>query len=373
MIQRFIQQQLPSFAQTAHPVMRYTLLREGRKIRPNLRVLRMLMMALFLTILIFFGYSVATQFGTRPLDEITNFSDNGFGGLLSILDRVYLILFWPLVLIQIGMRLGAFAATTGTITQESSRGTWETLKLTTDGAGLALRTRWFSVFYQLRYLLFLVVALRVFFVIVALADFVTFNGQYINLALTGSVPLGSDPAASTIALSLNNTLFGIVCIALQFVAALIAPFTVLAFDAALGTLLGVMVRGRWMGILSQILILLLRLVISGVALMVGAWALNFSLFFSSPGVISSTSGATIIASSSLRDAFVGFPGIFVGLVEGDLGLTLLFMSNASQRIYTINYGILIGIAALLYFLLQALLAKLMLGLAVRLANRAGRN
>jgi hypothetical protein len=236
-----------------------------------------------------------------------------------------------------------------------------------------LRTRWFSVFYQLRYLLFLVVALRVFFVIVALADFVTFNGQYINLALTGSVPLGSDPAANTIALSLNNTLFGIVCIALQFVAALIAPFTVLAFDAALGTLLGVLVRGRWMGILSQILILLLRLAISGAALIIGAWALNFSLFFNSPGVISSTSGATIIASSSLRDAFVGFPGIFVGIVEGDLGLTLLFMSNASQRIYTINYGILIGIAALLYFLLQALLAKLMLGLAVRLANRAGRN
>ncbi len=372
MIQRFIQQQLPTFARTDHPVMRYTLLRDGRKIRPNLRVLRIAMLALFLVVLILFGYSVATQFGTRPLDEITNFSNNTFESILSNMDRVFLILYWPLVLIQIGMRMGAFAATTGTITQETTRGTWETLKLTTNGAGLALRTRWMSVFYQLRFLLFLVVSLRVFYVLVALADFGTFNGNYINLALTGTIPLGSDPAATTIALSPTNTAIGIVCIALQLVAALIAPFTVLAFDSALGTLLGVLVRGRWMGILSQILILLLRLAFSAGALLVGAWAMQFPLLFNSAAVNGAAGGATIIASSAVRDALFGFPGVFMGLVEGDLGLSLLFMPHATQRIFTIPYGIIMGIAVLLYFLLQAFLAKLMLALAVRLANRAGR-
>jgi hypothetical protein len=356
--------------------MRYTLLREGRRVRSNMRALRLIMMAIFLVILILFGYSVATQFGTRPLDEVTNFSSNALDAILSNLDRVFLIMYWPLVLIQIGMRLGAFAATTGTITQETTRGTWETLKLTTNGAGLALRTRWASVFYQLRYLLFLVVALRVFFLIVALLEFSTFNGNYINLALTGSIPLGNDPTSTTIALSLNNTIIGIVCIALQFTAALIAPFTVLAFDSAAGTLLGVLVRGRWMGVLSQILILLLRLAFSAAALLVGAWAMTFPLMFDSAFGVSvqgAAGGATLITSSTLRDVLTGFPGVFVGIVEGDLGLTLLNMTHSTQRIYApIPYGILIGIACLAYFLLQAFLAKLMLGLAVRIANRAGR-
>ena len=113
MLQRFINAQLPEFARPDTPVMRYTLLREGRRVRPTIRLLRVVGSLIFLAVLLILGYEIATGFGSTPLEET-----------LSPLDRIFLVLYWPLILLQIGLQLAAIGATTGIIAAETRSGTW---------------------------------------------------------------------------------------------------------------------------------------------------------------------------------------------------------------------------------------------------------
>jgi hypothetical protein len=346
MLQRFIDSQIPPFARSTHPVMRYMLLRSQRRNRLSARLRwgRPIFNVVMVILLIVLGYQVATNFGLRPLDQT-----------VSPIDQIFLVLYWPLVLVQLTARTFALLSTTNILSIESAKGTWETLKLTTNGANLTLRTRWAAVFYQLRFFLLIMVGARILFVIVALVDFTNYNGRYIDLLITGTVPLGRDSTT----LGFTRIATGILCVALQMTAALIAPFTAIAFDAALGTLLGVLIRSRLTGILGQVMILSARIVVTVLALVLGALAL--SLVPSQPPEY-----------ISLLGSFRGWWSVFFGVTEGDLGLTLLHLPNAQRMYVDIDYGIFIGVAALLYFLFLAAAANVLLSLAVRQANRAAR-
>lgn len=344
--QRFIDSQIPPFARSTNPVMRYVLSRSQRwaQLTPRARWIRRILLVLSLVGLAILGYQIVTGFGLRPLDQT-----------VSGIDQIFIILYWPLVFIQILARIAAFMATTGVLSGELARGTWETLKLTTSGANLTLRTRWAAVFYQVRLFLLILVAARVLFVVVALIDFTNFNGRYIDLLITGTVPLGRDISV----LGFPQLAAGILCVAIQMTAALIAPFTAIAFDASLGTLLGVLVRSRVSGLLGQVMIIFSRLAVTIVALIIGALAL--SLVPGQPPEYVSLLGAGRAWLSA-----------FVGVTEGDLGLTLLHLPNAQRMYVDIDYGIFIGVAALVYFLFLAGAANLLLSLAVRRASRAER-
>ncbi len=337
--------QLPEFARPTHPVMRYTLLNEGRRARPSTRLLRGLGSLLVLVVLLLLGYEIATGFGTAPLDET-----------LNPLGKVFLVLYWPLVILQIGIRLVAIGSTTGIVNTESLRGTWDTLKITTDGAGLTMRTRWAAVFYRLRFVLILLVAARVFFIIVALLDFASFQGRYLDLMVTGTVPLGQPEMNPVVGLAL-----GVVVASMMMTAALVMPFTAIAFDASIGMLIGVSIRGRWMGILGQGVVLLLRIAVSTAALYLGTLALSFT-----PPGLSTVPGALFAPTSNLGSWF----GALFGVAEGDLGLTMLHLPYYPRFWADIEYGVLIGVAALIYVLVQAGLAQLIVRLAVRWAARA---
>ncbi|MHB8630246.1 MAG: hypothetical protein ACYDBJ_29240 [Aggregatilineales bacterium] len=348
LLRRLFYSQLPPFARPDNPVMRHALVQSQRRQRPVWRGLRWLGILALMLGLVALGYEIATGFGTRPLLDIIN-----------PLDGAYQIVYWPLVVLQIGLRLAAIAATTGVIAAEARRGTWETLKITTEGASLALRTRCAAVFYQLRYLLAFLVLARVVFVIASLINFISFNGNYLDDMISGTTPLGTPEANPTVGVAL-----AVFIAAMGMTASLILPFTALAFDSALGVLIGTWARSRWLGLLEQAAILLVRIGVSAAALWIGVLAIfgPAHLLFSSP----------LMANISPDGGPLTWIGAFFGVTEGDMGLTLLYQQNVQSLWADINFGVLIGVAALIYALLQFGLAQLMLQWAARRAARPER-
>jgi hypothetical protein len=339
--------QLPDFARPDHPVMRYLLLREGRRGGPGSRPLRILAFLFIIGILLILGYFIASDFGRGAIETSLP------------LDAVFLVLYWPLVFLQVLMRLIAFASTIGTIGAEVRTGTWDTLKITTDGATLTMKARWASAFYRMWFILMVLVIARAIFIVVSLYNLYQYQGHYLDLLLSGTVPLGQPPITENTALPL-----GIVVVALGMTAAVIAPFTALAFDAGLGMLISTFARGRLAGALGQFMLILARILLTGWALWVGAAALSLS-----PFVRTGLGGA--LGPLDPQPAS-GWLGVFFGLAEGDLGLTLLHLPHVGRMWADYDYGILIGVAALGYGLLQAALANFMIWWAGRRATRPER-
>src|SRR5947199_7475592 len=121
MLQRFYTQ-LPDFARPSHPLMRYALLRDGRRTTRRAQLARTGLIILLLLLLIVPGWQIATNIGQTTIDAA------------SLIGKAFLVLYWPLVVIQLVARLFAISSTSGVIAGEVQHGTWDTLKVTTDGA-----------------------------------------------------------------------------------------------------------------------------------------------------------------------------------------------------------------------------------------------
>ncbi|MCS6871657.1 MAG: hypothetical protein RML95_02235 [Anaerolineae bacterium] len=341
--------QLPPFARPDHPIMRYLLLREGRRMSRGSAVVRGLGIAFIVALLPLGGWLVATRFGTQPIEV-----DNRF-------DAIYRTLYWALVALQVLMRISAMSATIGVIAAEERQQTWDTLKITTEGALLTMKARWAAAFYRLLPVLIILTLARVLFILIALYDLTTFQGKYIDILLGGTVPLGEPHLSKDLAESVGVTA-GVIIAALGMTAALIAPFTALAFDAAIGLLVGTAARSRFAGILGQLGLVLARLIITGWALWVGASALSLSPF----------SSVGFVLGSAPSVSLSGWLGAFFGVAEGDLGLTMLHFPYVGRMWADYDYGVFIGVAFLGYVLLQAALANAIVGMAARRAARPER-
>jgi hypothetical protein len=347
LLRRAFYRQFPAFADPAHPVMRYTLNREGRRVRPLWRWLRRIGIMALILIALAFGFEIATSFGSQPLP-----SD------LNPLDTIYLVTYWPLVIGQTLLRLVAVGMTTGVIVREVRHGTWETLKITTDGAILTLRTRVASVFYRVWPVLALIMLARLLFIGASLLNFISFNGNYLDDMISGTTPLGApdmNPVAAVV--------LAVIIAAAGMTASILLPLTALAFDAALGTLIGTFARSRWLGGIEQSVILLLRVILTSAALIVGALAI-----FGSQPTLLSAQFVNFIPGGGIGT----WLGAFFGIAEGDLGLTMLHQPHVQSLWADILYGVLIGIMLLIYALLQFGAAQLLIQWAGRRAVRANR-
>ncbi len=349
MLRRFYRQ-FPDYAQPDHPAMRYTVLRERHVARRSTRILRWIGAFALLVILIVFGYIIAAIFTTPPLGE----------SLINPLEQVYMVLYWPLIILQIALLPITIAVTTGIIGSEIRRGTWDTLKITTSGAGLTVRVRWFAVFHRLRYLLLLIVAARVFFVFVALVDYASFQGRYLDLLFTGTTPLGDPALNPTVALVLE-----VLIAAASMTASLVMPFTTVALHASIGIALGALLRNRIFGLLGPLFVILIRVLLTLVALVVGTLALSFASPLSAFNI-------PFLSDSILNGGLFSWLATFFGIAEGDMGLTLLHTPHLQRVWADIEYGALIGVALLVYTLLQALIAQALIRLAVWRASAAER-
>jgi hypothetical protein len=340
MLQRLINQ-LPDFARPSHPIMRYRLSAEDRRTNRRAQIIRFIFGAVFVIALIAVGYQIATDFGRTPLDTANS------------LDGLFLILFWPLVVLQLLMRIAAIGSTSGVISGEVQHGTWDTLKITTNGAVLTMKTRWAAVFYRLLPLLVIIVLLRVIFIIFALINLTSFQGHYIDLLLSGTMPFGQPEVAKD-----TSVIIGIVITAMMMTAALLAPFTSVALDASVGMIVGTLSHGRLLGMIGQIVLLVVRILLTIFALHVGASALSLT----APNIWP----YELLSSMPL----LGWLAAFFGIAEGDMGLTLLYLPYVQRLWADRDYGALVGIAFLAYVLLQAAVANFLVKWAGRRAAKA---
>jgi hypothetical protein len=314
--------QLPGWARRSHPALRYEL---GQPVRKPARVryLRALLVVLGLLLLGLAGYAIATglfahEAGANPLEALQN------------------TLYWPTLALQLLLIAAAFSLTIGKVAREARRQNWDNFRATPDGADLTLRARWAAVFYRLRGLLTIVIAVRVVLLVGLLWDLTAFQGRYLDLLISGITPE-------------IGLVVAILLLSLTMTAALLLPITSVGLNAALGLLLSTAVRQRTYVTLVQVVYLLLRIGLAVVLL----WA---ATGFLDGGLSPTDLGAWLL--------------IFGAAALGDWGLALLSLSLSGEVWATVPYGIFIGAALLIVALLQAALADGLLNWAVRRAQRA---
>src|SRR5262249_31457554 len=127
MMQRFYAQ-LPDFARPDNPVMRYIMYQRAKTTTRRAQIVRVVLTSLVLVFTVLIGWLFATNFGKAALDSA------------NPMDQIFLVLYAPLVFIQLVVSLIALGSTSSIIASEVQHGTWDTLKVTTNGAALTFRS-----------------------------------------------------------------------------------------------------------------------------------------------------------------------------------------------------------------------------------------
>jgi hypothetical protein len=313
------------WARSDHPVLRYELARIPQRISRRSRYLRGLGVVILALVLILGGYLAATGLLQHPPGQ-------------NLTESAIAVVFWPTLAVQILMRIGAITMTTNTVTEEIRRQTWDNLRATESGAALALRARWASVFYRLRPVLTIVILVRVVLIAGILYDLTAFQGRYLDLLINGVVP-DTSPAIAALLLAFLMT------------STLLLPVTGLGFDAAIGLLFSTIVQQRTYSGLLQILLILIRILV----------------------VIGLTVGATQLMNGELQQSQGSMQWLLIAgfAALGDWGLAFLHLGFYGEIWATIPYGIFLGLALLVFAIIESGLTDWILAFAIRQAERKG--
>lgn len=322
MMQRFATQ-LPPWAREDHPILRYELGR-SRQITRRARYLRAAGAAFALALLFWAGYAIATGLFQNPPGQ-------------NLTEGMMAIAFWPTLALQVLLQMAALTLTVNTVSEQKRRATWDNLRATETGANLTLRTRWATVYYRLMPLLIVVTVIRAALIVGILIDLTAFQGRYIDLLINNITPDVSP-------------VVGALLLAFLMTASLLLPFTSVGLDAAIGLLISVTVQQRVYSVMTQMIVILLRLAVV-VALVIGATQF-----------IRGDLRLTDAAAWALMGAFAGF---------GDWGLSYLHLGFYSEVWATIPYAILLGVALLAFAMLESLVSEWLLAFAIRRAERMG--
>lgn len=377
---------LPAWAQPEHPILRYMLQRYRNREPRWRRLIRIFLQVLAVAMVVLLGFLLATDFGQREVSTL------------------HAVLYWPLVFLGVLVGLGAMMLTSNAITMEKTRGTWDSLRITSHGANLAFQARWASVFYSLRGPLGVLLAARLVFVVAILIDLTQYyRGRYLDLLLSGITPTVSVPVGAAL-------------LAATMTAAIMQPLVAVGLDAAVGLLLSVLVRdprydilvrtllggtrvslavvaivlgtqafaqadwmvdlGRWVTLLAGLLVvitvisllawLITRRLFTGIARRLVFGLIVLALIVGGLVVIS---GIKLEEGPWLRSAG-SVTAILAQGVAGDQGLRLLTLEESGPLWADVEYGILVGLLLLVVTLFQAWLAGRIVSLSSRLAERA---
>lgn len=317
MLQR-LTAQLPEWARPEHPAMRHTL---GLRGRPSRRTYFLRLLVALLLLGIVGALVIATLINTPTLSAAQPLSE-------TVLEIVY----WPTIVIQLALSALVIVYTSSVIGDEKRRQTWDTLRATRNGVGLALRARWSAaIFYRLSGFLILIFIVRLALVGLLLYDLTAFGGDYLAII--------SGPATPQLPLAVVVGL-----LALSITASFILPFTGISLDAALGLLLSTFFQQRVFLVLAQLLVILARILLS------------FALFMA---MLYATDITTMPSTASALLSMVGF-GAF-----GDWGLRYLNLAFYSDLWGMVQFSIFIGVALIVVAFLQLVLAELIALLAIR--------
>lgn len=315
--------QLPDWARADHPLMRYELGRAARIPRRK-QYVRIAGFAAAVLVLYWAGYAIATNFFQNPAGQ-------------NLTEGLIAAVFWPTLALQVFMQVASLALTVNMVSEQKRRQTWDNLRATEGGVALAFRTRWATVFYRLRPLLVIVMAVRLLLIVGILIDLTAFQGRYIDLLINGVVPDVSPVVAALL-------------LAFLMTASLLLPLTSIGLDAAIGLLVSVTLQQRLYSVMTQIIVIALRLAL--------------------------VAGLTIAATQFIRGELTLSDGTAWGLMAafagfGDWGLSFLHLGFYSEIWATIPYAIFLGIGLLIFSMAESALTEWVLNLAIRRAERNG--
>ncbi len=323
MIQR-LSTQLPEWARSTHPHVRYELGLAQRTSKRS-RYFQAIGLSILVVLLFVGGYLIGTNFlQNAPGQNLTE-------GMMSVL-------YWPTFGLQILLQFLALMLTINTISEQKRRLTWDNLRATEGGAGLAVRARWASTYYRLRILIGLIIGIRIILIAGILYDLTSFQGRYIDLLINNITPEVSP-------------LIGAILLAFLMTASILIPLTGMGLDAAIGLVLAVNIQQRVYAIMTMIVLVAVRVLVV-VLLMVGA------------GQFINGQLATIGEINAWL-LMGGYSAI------GDWGLRFLHLGFYSEVWATVPYAILFGIGLLIFALLQSALTEWLLAFTIRRAEQIG--
>jgi hypothetical protein len=320
-IHHYLFREYLDWAEQSKPLLRYEQSRNAPDNHSQARIWRIIAWVALLSVLLLGGYFFATN------------------GLQTSLDRPYSQALWrfiviPLFLMQVLVQVAALSLGLGAVGAERRRQTWDNLRATERGTEISLQTRFPAIFSRLFGFAAFIAIGRLLLIGAILYEVMSFQGDYLNLLSARSNP----------AVSLE---LGMILLGAFMTAFVLLPITATAFNIALGLCISAWVRNRAVAAILQILVLGLRVLSAGL-LFYYAWQLAYE------GIVLEASPALGLLSSSA--AF------------GDWGLLLSQLSLAGEFWRTVPYSIFIGLALLLWLIIQALLTQGLLKLAVRAAE-----
>jgi len=320
-----LQRVLPAWSRADHPVMRYVLGVTAPAPR-RLQIARLLLVLIGLVALIGGALVVGNSITDNTLLD------------QPVSKALMAVVFWPTFVAQIGLRAIVLGLTVGSIGAEKRRQTWDSVRTTTDGAALTVRARWSAViFYRVRILIGVLLAVRLVLIGAILFDLTAFSGDYLQYLSGGVIP--NVPLA-----------VAVILLALVMTASLLLPITGLGFDAALGVLLSTFVNKRLYIGLVQILLVALRVgIVAGLVALIDP--------FIDP------------INSTIDDGLMWLL-LFALAAMGDWGLSLLYLGYLGQQVWpAVPYSLLLGLALLIFVFVQTVLTDVLLALAARRAER----
>ena len=326
MLVRLFIGQLPAWARRDHPVLRQELGATTARVSWQRRYGRALGAVVGGGVLLLIGYLIATGLLRHSAGQ-------------TPVEVVNAVLFWPLLVLQVLLSIAGLASTSTFVSDEMRRQNWDNLRATELGAEMSMRARWAAVvFYRLRGLLGVVLIARAILIGLMLWELTAFQGRYLDLLINGITP--DVPLVAAVLL-----------VSFLMTAALLLPLTTVGFDAAVGLLVSALVQQRTYSTLIQAVLIFVRLALTA-GLLVGATLVLQGQF------LQSSDGAAWLL-------MLGFGAI------GDWGLAFLNLGRSSELWATIPYGIFLGLALLVFALVQAAVADRLLVFAVRQAQKKG--
>jgi hypothetical protein len=315
--------ELPSWARLDHPLLRYELARQKPSDNPRRRYSTALWQILLLLVLFTAGYLWATDLLRQPAG-------------INTTQGLWRTLYFPTLFLQVLLSMLVLGISAGAVSAERRRQTWDNLRATEGGARLTLHTRWIAMFYRLRGLVGLIIALRVVLVIAALYELTSHRGDYLELITSNVIP--EMPAWAAVML-----------MAAQITAVILLPITQTLFEIATGLLLAVAVRNATFSAVVQMVLVILK----GVFVVGLLWATTKML--SDTVLALDPNLAWLIAAA------------FTTL--GDQGLLIMQLGMGYELSRLIPYAVLLGLVLFVFTLIQITLADLLIAYAVRRAER----
>ncbi|MCU0511090.1 MAG: hypothetical protein MUE40_00800 [Anaerolineae bacterium] len=315
--------ELPVWAQSNHPLLRYELFRQkSHRSRPRRLLLAALHVLLVLALLLA-GYLIATDFLRRPAG-------------INLTGAIWQVLYFPALVVQVALSVFLIATAADAISDERRRQTWDNLRATATGAEMTLRTRWVALFYRVQRLIALLLAVRLVLAGAALVELTSHRGGYLDLLTATITPEVGLPAA-------------VALMAATLTAAFLLPLTGIGIEIALSLLIAAAIRSRTAAVVLQILLIVFKL-----ALVVGLHsAMQQFLAGTLPPLPEGLPWLLVLAFSAFSDQ----------------GLLLMQPGYAGELWAIVPYSVFAGAALLLFILVQALLTDGIMAYAVRRAER----